>query len=229
MYLDAHKAADTARDCRKKFVILITDGSDTYSCSGNGQECQEHQYKRRRDVVARAKALADAGYKVFVIGFGSAMPDYLENTLNWMAYYGGTDNPNLANAGSTSAYSIVNGCDPYTNPVTNPTESCNAATNSAACYPSGVTDCATDSAAVTSACYDSSSPYPGTGDSTSNFRASTNDPGYSNLSGYAFLAPDADELATAMKTAMKHDPRGHLLLFPGLDPIFPDHRRELRL
>jgi hypothetical protein len=27
--------------------------------------------------VARAKALADAGYKVFVVGFGAGMPDYL--------------------------------------------------------------------------------------------------------------------------------------------------------
>ena len=29
-----------------------------------------------------------------MIGFGAGMPDYLEKTLNWMAYYGGTDNPN---------------------------------------------------------------------------------------------------------------------------------------
>lgn len=202
LYLDAHKAADSAKACRQKFVILLTDGADTFACGANGSECDGGRYKNRRESVAMAKALADAGYKVFVIGFGSNMPPYLQYTLNWMAYYGRTDNPNLANAGSTSAYSIVNGCDPYTNPVTNPTECCNAATNSAACYPSGVTGCATDSAAVTSACYDSSSPYPGTGDSTSNFRASTNDPGYSDLSGYAFLAADADELATAMKTAM---------------------------
>ncbi len=27
------------------------------------------------------------------------MPDYLKNTLNWMAYYGGTDNPLVENAG----------------------------------------------------------------------------------------------------------------------------------
>ena len=51
-----------------------------------------------------AKALADAGYKVFVIGMGSSMPNYLKNTLNWMAYWGGTDNPLLPNAGSTSGF-----------------------------------------------------------------------------------------------------------------------------
>jgi Tfp pilus tip-associated adhesin PilY1 len=168
MYLDAHKASDAARDCRKKFVILITDGSDTYSCSGNGQECQEHQYKRRRDVVARAKALGDAGYKVFVIGFGSAMPDYLENTLNWMAYYGGTDNPNQANAGSVNGF-----------------------------VPEAAGLCAVAADAVTATCYDSSGA-----NSTANFKANSNDPGYAALSGYAFLAADADQVVAALQAAI---------------------------
>ena len=69
LYLDAHKAADSARDCRQKFAILITDGSDTYACGGTGSEDQADQYKRRRATVARAKALADAGYRTFVVGF----------------------------------------------------------------------------------------------------------------------------------------------------------------
>ena len=89
-----HKAADSVA-CRQKFVILITDGADTYACGGSGTEVQTDMYKRRRETVAKAKALADAGYKVFVIGFGAGMPAYLQNTLNWMAYYGGTDNPNI--------------------------------------------------------------------------------------------------------------------------------------
>jgi Tfp pilus tip-associated adhesin PilY1 len=103
-YLDTHKAADTAKDCRQKFVILLSDGSDTYSCAGTGSDTQADMYKRRRLAVARAKALADAGYRVFVIGFGANMPLYLRNTLNWMAYYGGTDNPQQLNVGDTSAY-----------------------------------------------------------------------------------------------------------------------------
>ncbi|MGB9699337.1 MAG: pilus assembly protein [Thermodesulfobacteriota bacterium] len=112
LYLDYHKSQDSARDCRQKFVILITDGADTYACSGSGSENQEDQYKRRRETVAKAKALADAGYKVFVIGFGNPMPHYLRNTLNWAAYYGGTDNPLVANSGDTSAYnpSSVTSC-----------------------------------------------------------------------------------------------------------------------
>jgi Tfp pilus tip-associated adhesin PilY1 len=115
LYLDDNKNADTNAACRKKFVILLTDGEDTLACSGDGTEDQSDQYKRRRESVAYAKKLADAGYKVFVIGFGQNMPDYLRNTLNWMAYYGGTDNPNLANSGSvigTSAYAISAGLYP---------------------------------------------------------------------------------------------------------------------
>jgi len=104
VYLDAHKAADSARECRQKFVILISDGADTYECNGNGQEDQEDQYQRRRATVKRAKELSDQGYKVFVIGFGATMPHYLRHTLNWMAYWGGTDNPGTPNVGITSAY-----------------------------------------------------------------------------------------------------------------------------
>jgi len=161
LYLNAHKAMDTAKDCRQKFVILITDGADTFACSGNGTETQSDMYKRRRESVAKAKALADAGYKVFVVGFGAAMPDYLEKTLNWMAYFGGTDNPNDVNAGSTSGYD-----------------------------PSTVTSCG--ASATTGTC---------DGSSASCFAAS-NDPATSPLSGYAFLAADADQLATSLKTAI---------------------------
>ncbi len=109
LYLDAHKVGDTAQACRKKFVILITDGADTYACSGDGTEIQADQYKRRRESVAKAKALSDAGYKVFVVGFGANMPAHLRNTLNLMAYYGGTDNPLLANSGDITQYSIPSG------------------------------------------------------------------------------------------------------------------------
>jgi hypothetical protein len=111
-YLDTHKTTDAYQSCRQKFVILVSDGADTMSCSGTGYDTQADQYKRRRDSVMEAKALADAGYKVFVIGMGSNMPDHLKNTLNWMAYWGGTDNPLNPNAGSTSGFdpSLVSSC-----------------------------------------------------------------------------------------------------------------------
>ncbi len=106
LYLDWHKSQDAAAACRNKFVILITDGADTYACNSNGSTTNAPQ---RRESVARAKALADAGYKVFVIGFGADMPDDELNTLNWMAYYGRTDNPDTANTGSTTSFSIPSG------------------------------------------------------------------------------------------------------------------------
>jgi len=146
LYLDAHKASDSAKDCRQKFVILITDGSDTYACGGNGSEGQADQYKRRKATLYRAKLLKDAGYKVLVVGFGAGMPDDLKNTLNWAAYFGGTDNPAAVNSGNTSAIT----------------------TTSNACS-----------------------------------EGSSNDPGVNYLSGYAFLATNADELVQALKQAFR--------------------------
>jgi Tfp pilus tip-associated adhesin PilY1 len=162
LYLDYHKSQDGAAGaCRQKFAIIITDGADTYACSGDGSETQANMYKRRRESVAKAKALADAGYRLFVIGFGMSMPDYLENTLHWMAYFGGTDNPLTANTGSTSAY---------------------------------------DPSAVTSSCGNSTTTGTCDGSSTSCF-ATSNDPGNTSLSGYAFIATDSDQIAAQLKTA----------------------------
>jgi Tfp pilus tip-associated adhesin PilY1 len=203
LYLDWHKSQDTYKDCRNKFVILFTDGSDTFTCGADGAECGQNRYKNRREVVARAKELADTGYQLFVIGFGSAMPTYLQNTLNWMAYYGGTKNPDVTNSGDTSAYTLPLGCDPVTNSaaccVLN-TTALATSTNPSACYPSGVTQCGVDSAPAAATCYDSSAGC-GAGCSTSNFRAGSNDPGYLALSGYAFLASDTATLGAALKSA----------------------------
>jgi hypothetical protein len=105
-YLTASKTTpvdDPAKACRQKFAIIITDGADTISCSGTGVESQTDQYKRRKISAAKAKALADAGYKLFVVGFGADMSAELQNTLNWMAYYGGTSNPGATQSGNTSA------------------------------------------------------------------------------------------------------------------------------
>jgi len=132
-YLDAHKAADAYRSCRQKFVILVSDGADTMYCGGTGYETQTDQYKRRRESVLAAKALADAGYKVFVIGMGSNMPDHLKNTLNWMAYYGGTDNPLVENTGDETAFDpgAVTTCggSSTTGPGCGTTDECYATSN----------------------------------------------------------------------------------------------------
>jgi len=173
LYLDYQKSTDDLRECRKKFVILVTDGADTYHCSGNGSEGQTDQYKRRRETIAEAKALADAGYNVFVVGFGATMPHYSRNTLNWAAYYGKTNNPDDSDSGDVHGYDI-------------PSEP------PGMLYPSGVTHCQSSSTA---------SHNLGDG---SHYYATSNDPGEANLSGYAFLATDASQLAAALKTIAKY-------------------------
>lgn len=151
--------ADPAIACRKKFVLLITDGADTYGCSGNGADpnCAANEestnsgmYRRRMQTVQKAKELADAGIKVFVVGFGGAAPDCLKRTLNWAAFYGGTDNPVDSNEGNPKAYNLSSFGDSCT--TTDP----NA------------------------------------------------DPALYPLSGYAFLAEDAEALSHAIKTIAKY-------------------------
>ncbi len=141
-YLDDHKALDDSRTCRQKSVIVITDGADTYACSGNGSSTGLSQ---RRAPVKYAKDLADANYKVYVVGFGTTMAAEDIRTLNWMAYYGGTRNPSQTQSAVPSGFSVAS--DPC----------------------SGGSD-------------------PGT---VAN-----------NLSGYAFMASDPAELASALKSAI---------------------------
>ncbi|MEW6740472.1 MAG: pilus assembly protein [Nitrospirota bacterium] len=137
LYLDYHKTQDNNSACRKKFVILVTDGEDTMACDNTGTS----DYKKRKSVVMRAKQLADAGYKVFVVGFGSAMPDTLERTLNWAAYYGGTDNPLVANSGDTSA--ITPSSDPCNEGSSNDPGSASAALSGYAFLAANATDLST--------------------------------------------------------------------------------------
>ena len=181
-YLDHHKANDVDRDCRNKFVILISDGADTYACSGTGAETQSTQYQRRRESVARARQLAAAGYKVFVIGFGSNMSARDRNTLNWMAYHGGTDNPNETNSGSvtgSSAYVIPGG----------------------ALYPEGITSCMTSTRKAINEggtnYYYARANDPGAHAGITDAEISTYP-----LTGYAFFAADTESLAQALKSAL---------------------------
>lgn len=177
-YLDAHKASDgSAGACRQKFVVLVSDGEDTYACGGSGSETDTEMYKRRRASVFATKALKDTGaasgydgYRVFVIGFGSNMPAQLKNTLNWMAYYGGTDNPLEANSGSTAAYTVQ------------------------AADENSATGCGTESTGTVGTYCPYSWP-------SAPCYAATRDPGNTPLSGYAFIAANADEIGSQLKMA----------------------------
>jgi hypothetical protein len=173
LYLNDHKAADSAGSCRQKFAILITTSSDDcYGVgSGNGNdqcvgECDNTggSYNRRQQTVLYAKALNDAGYTLYVVGFGQSMPDYLRNTLNWIASWGGTDNPMDINSGDPSSY----------NPANLPSWSDSNPRIDGICGGSTVV----------------------------NWYAPLNDPGYIPLSGYAFIAGSGSDLSSALKEAV---------------------------
>ena len=102
-YYDNQKLSDSARVCRKKFVILVTDGEDTLGCNGDGVNTTPQM---RMLVVQRARELNAAGYSVFVVGFGGTLPIHLQRTLNWAARYGGTLNPDGTFSGDPNAYKI---------------------------------------------------------------------------------------------------------------------------
>ena len=179
LYLDDHKnggnglTADPSKACRSKSVILITDGSDTYACSGDGGECSGNSYKRRREVVLKAKELAakdsnNISYKLFVIGFGTNMPQYLKNTLNWMAYYGGTD-ADKNHDGDTATLNLSN-----------------------------LTSCQTDTAIAAGSCIDNAGLHD-----KNDWYANANDPGNNMLTGYAYITANASALDNALEAVLK--------------------------
>jgi Tfp pilus tip-associated adhesin PilY1 len=106
-YLNYHKSLDASATCRQKSIILVTDGADTIACSAGGNT----NAAQREAPIYYANAANKAGYKVYVVGFGSSMPASLQNTLNWMAYYGGTRNPTVTQSGSTTAVTVSTGTD----------------------------------------------------------------------------------------------------------------------
>ena len=164
-FLENVNPNDTAIACRQKFIILVTDGSDTVGCNGDGTEGQSDMWKRRMLTVQRAKEAYEAGIQVYAVGFGGDMPDNLKRTLNWVAKYGGTNNPleDDSDSGNTTtayAYNITEylGRDAQNN----------------------------DDACLTTA------------------SATTGDPASYPLSGYAFLANNADDLSQAIKTIISN-------------------------
>jgi type IV pilus assembly protein PilY1 len=98
--------SDPANTCRQKFLILVTDGEDTYACGGDGSENQPTMYRRRLLTVQGAQELYDLGVRVFVVGLDGTSSS-LRNTLNWIAKYGGTDNPLEMNSGDPNTYDIT--------------------------------------------------------------------------------------------------------------------------
>ena len=205
IYLDAHRAADPARDCRQRYVILVSDGQDSFGCAEKGgimgNECDNTaQYRLRRDSVRQAKILADAGYQIFAIGLGDDMPNDLIYSLNWMAYYGGTENPNAVKGGvdprgpqafNPGMYTEANVCDRDT-----PYNMTDNYFSRAAAVAAGVSEYGNSS------CEEYwDDPALGRG-RTAGF-AINNDPGVTPLTGYAFMATDPNQLRDALRTIMQ--------------------------
>ena len=171
-YYDQTKVSDPARDCRQKFAILISDGEDSVACrSGTGvTPPAPGDYKRRRETVAKAKALADAGYMLFVVGFGGSMPHYLKNTLEWTAYYGKTNNPDVSDV-MAAKYDIPAGINNF--------------------YPKDITvACQTST--------EKSHTIDGDTHQYATTPTNKDDPGEDGLTGYAFLAKSATQLTNAI-------------------------------
>ena len=92
---------DPARHCRRYCILLMTDGEETHACGGDGSSTDT---TRRRASVHESwllhrlcpDSLQKDSVLVFVVGFGKMSQSY-KNVLNWMAYYGGTDDPNTPN------------------------------------------------------------------------------------------------------------------------------------
>jgi Tfp pilus tip-associated adhesin PilY1 len=95
---------DKAIKCRQKYLILVTDGSDTLACNGDGMTTTGYM---RMKTVQRVKELYGAGITVFVVGFGATLLPAEANTLNWAAKYGGTMNPDGPYVGDPDAYDIT--------------------------------------------------------------------------------------------------------------------------
>jgi len=194
-YLDGHKASDPYKNCRKKFVIFLTDGWDTLACGTNYSPVQDTEgwsYKRRRTTVTAAKALADAGYKVFVIGFGADMPSTLTNTLNWAGYYGGTDNPDEVNRENGV---LLSGAPTSLSAVSNPCDEDGGSDS----FTLTESNCAGLSTKLGIDCCG----MVGQPDARECSDKAANDPGFKDLSGYAFLAMNATELNIALRKAME--------------------------
>lgn len=122
-YLEGNKAKDPAKSCRRKIAVLFSDAQDLYACNGSGTPSPDDQYKRRKVVVAGAAALLASGYRVFVVDFGPGMTAELKNTLNWIAYFGGSDNSSSGNSGKSGALKVsVDPCgEPH--PINDPAKS----------------------------------------------------------------------------------------------------------
>jgi hypothetical protein len=108
-YVVGRRNLDPLRGCRPYFIIMMTDGGSNSdyicgsSCSGDIHYADD-SYKSGRysEMNVGWTSRTQYGIPMYWVGMGSTMPQSLQNTLNWAAFFGGTDDPTVANAGDTS-------------------------------------------------------------------------------------------------------------------------------
>lgn len=180
---------DSSKDCRQKFIVLITDGGENKVCNTDNCAADYKEAMNRRQAVLMAKNIAESSastaigapkYKllVFVLNDGT-IPTYRKNTLDWMAFWG--DPANAALNTSTSTVSIK--------PLNLGTFCC------ATSYPTADYCLTTDTGTWLSetACLKAD----GSTTTVANYYAPSNDPGYTALDpGYkgAYQAVNTTEL-----------------------------------
>ncbi|MGC9366195.1 MAG: hypothetical protein ACP5FK_04020 [bacterium] len=171
-WVDEFDSTHPDLDCRKYYVILISDGESnkTGNDSTYVQLSTINSYQGSWSLVREAAAsYHDRGIPVFSVGFGPDLTEHGRNELNWAAYWGGTDNPDVYNYSDMDynpPHKHVH--DPWTWPV--PIPSNWGATNGWYSPRSAVNN--------------SYEAYP---------------PSYHRCEGYAFIAKDARELAEALR------------------------------
>lgn len=126
-YSQSKEIVDPAINCRPKYVIQLSDGEDSVTrCPDiNGIYKLATILQSRKGTITMVKAVADAGYKVFVFGMAVEADGDLGYLMNWEAFYGGTNNPGAAKIpdleNTTPAVNPAAWCssDTSNNPTTN--------------------------------------------------------------------------------------------------------------
>jgi len=104
-YVVGRRNLDPLRGCRPYFIIMVTDGgsnSDGYCANDVYYGDDSYKSGRYSEMNVSWTSRTQYGIPMYWVGMGSAMPQSLRNTLNWAAFFGGTDDPTVANVGDTS-------------------------------------------------------------------------------------------------------------------------------
>lgn len=178
--------------CRSYYVILVTDGqSNKYGSDATYTTLPSQNTWQGSWSLSREAGISyhDKDIAVFTVGFGTGITTGGRNELNWAAYWGGTDNPDVSN------YSDMDYNPPHThvhNPWTWPMPIPSNWGNTNGWY--------TPPSTTTSG-YAAYPPY------------------FHECTGYAFIANDAAELAEALQSIFQSIVNSNFSFSPASVPV----------